>query len=329
MTAWMLCVVTSLACDAQSRPQTTQYTLNYFLSNPAMTGLENYADIRLGHRRQWSGIQGAPTTTWITANLPLGYTTEQTSPLSLPEEDDREKFFRLLPVQRHHGIGLIAYQDNIGPYISNCFSLSYAWHVPLTETIAFSAGLSAGVQQLRYDPSKNIYPDQAPDPAVLTSFGRTISPDLNAGIMLYSSRFFAGASLQQIIPSKFINSKNTLSAYTKEYILSGGYNFMLDGNEDIRLLVSALARTDFANPATWDINAKCTFTNTWWAGASYRYKDAVSGMLGLHVARNFNIAYAYDYTLSPLGRFSNGSHELMVAFQFFKFDERVNPRVDW
>lgn len=327
--AGLLLLLACVSGMAQSRPQTTQYTLNYFLSNPAMTGLENYADIRLGHRRQWSGIEGAPTTTWVTVNLPLGYTTDQAPPLSLPEEDDRETFFQLLPVQRHHGIGLIAYQDKIGPYVSNCVNFSYAWHVPVTETIAFSAGLSAGLQQLRYDGSKNIYPDQALDPAVMNSYGSKTSPDLNAGIMLYSGRFFAGASLQQIIPSKFIDAKNTLSAYKREYILSGGYNFMLDDQQDIRLLVSALARTDGANPASWNINAKCSFASTWWAGASWRYKDAVSGMLGLHAGRNFNIAYAYDHTLSPLGRFSNGSHELMLAYQLFKFDRRINPRVDW
>lgn len=315
--------------QAQSRPQTTQYVLNYFMSNPAMTGLENYADIRIGHRRQWSGINGAPTTTWVTANLPLGYTVDQAPPTSLPEEDDREEFFKLVPVERHHGIGLVAYQDRIGPYVSNCFDFSYAWHLPLSDQLALSAGLSAGLTQLRYDPSKNIYPDQPIDPAVLSEFGTKTSPDLNAGVMLYSARFFAGASVQQIIPSKFINTQNSLSTYTKEYILSGGYNFMIDEGEDIKLLLSGLVRSDFANPSSWNINAKCTFSDTWWIGSSYRYQDAVSGMVGLHVARNFNIAYAYDYILSPLRQFSNGSHEIMLAFQFFKFDDRFNPRVNW
>jgi type IX secretion system PorP/SprF family membrane protein len=318
-----------LHVGAQRRPQTTQYVLNYFLSNPAMTGLENYADIRIGHRRQWSGIEGAPVTTWVTANLPLGYTVEQAPPLSLPEEDDRETFFKLLPVERHHGIGLIAYQDKIGPYVSNCFNLSYAWHVPLTDDIALSAGLSAGFQQLRYDPSKNIYPDQPLDPAVLSDFGTKTSPDLNAGIMLYSGRFFAGASAQQLIQSKFINTQNSLSTYARQYILSGGYNIMLNEDDNTQLLISGMVRSDFANPAGWDINAKCMFASTFWVGASYRHQDAVSGMAGLHVARNFNLSYAYDHTLSPLKQFSNGSHEIMLALQIFKFNERVGPRVNW
>jgi len=318
-----------LHAGAQSRPQTTQYVLNYFLTNPAMTGLENYADIRIGHRRQWTGIPGAPVTTWVTANLPLGYTVEQAPPQSLPEEDDRETFFKLLPVERHHGIGMVAYQDKIGPYVSNCLDLSYAWHLPLSDDIALSAGLSGGFQQLRYDPSKNIYPDQPLDPAVLHDYGTKWSPDLNMGLLLYSGRFFVGASAQQLIQSKFINTQNSLSTYKRQYILSGGYNFMLDEEANTQLLISGLLRSDFANPTGWDINAKCMVANTFWVGASYRYQDAVAGMVGLHVARNFNVSYAYDYTLSPLKQFSNGSHEIMLAFQIFKFNERVGPRVNW
>jgi type IX secretion system PorP/SprF family membrane protein len=325
----LLAMASATDAAAQSRPQTTQYVLNYFLSNPAMTGLENYADIRMGHRRQWNGIEGAPITTWVTANLPLGENMDQAPPMSLPEEDDREQFFRLLPVERHHGIGLVAYSDKIGPYVSNSVNVSYAWHVPLTEGIALSAGLSAGFKQMRYDPAKNIYPDHEVDPVVLNQFGSKLSPDLNAGIMLYSGRFFAGASVQQILTSKYIDLKNSLATYNREYILSGGYNMMLNADEDIRLLISTLMRTDFSNPMSIDFNAKCTFASTWWAGASYRHEDAISGMVGLHVARNFNIAYAYDYTISDLGQFSKGSHELMLAFQLFKFNERVNPRVGW
>jgi type IX secretion system PorP/SprF family membrane protein len=104
---------------------------------------------------------------------------------------------------------------------------------------------------------------------------------------------------------------------------------MLDEEANTQLLISGLLRSDFANPTGWDINAKCMVANTFWVGASYRYQDAVAGMVGLHVARNFNVSYAYDYTLSPLKQFSNGSHEIMLAFQIFKFNERVGPRVNW
>lgn len=319
----------SLRLQAQSRPQTTMYTLNYFLTNPALTGVENYADIRVGHRQQWSGINGAPVTTWITANLPLGFSVDKTNPLSLPEEDAREDFFKLLPVQRHNGIGLIAYQDAVGPYVSHTFDLSYAYHLPLTDAITLSAGFSGGVQSLHYDPTRNIFPDVPVDPAVLNAYGARTSPDANAGIMLYSDGWFMGLALQQMIPSKFINTYNSLSTYTKEWILSGGYRFVLDKDAGIGLLVSSLIKSDLANPVSYDINAKCTFGDLWWIGASYRRNDAVSGMLGLHILKNINVAYAYDYTLSQLGQFSNGSHELVLAFQIFKFDQRYDPRVNW
>jgi hypothetical protein len=30
--------------------------------NPAVTGIENYTDVKLGHRSQWTGLEGAPVT---------------------------------------------------------------------------------------------------------------------------------------------------------------------------------------------------------------------------------------------------------------------------
>ncbi len=95
------------------------------------------------------------------------------------------------------------------------------WHVPLTETMAFSAGLSAGMQQLRYDASKNIYPDQALDPVLMNAYNSKISPDLNAGVDALLQPVLYGASVQQIVPSKFIDARNSLSTYKREYIPFG------------------------------------------------------------------------------------------------------------
>ena len=44
---------------AQQRPQYTQYVFNNFLLNPALSGIENYTDVKAGYRSQWQGLQGA------------------------------------------------------------------------------------------------------------------------------------------------------------------------------------------------------------------------------------------------------------------------------
>ena len=59
------------AAQAQQKPQYTQYTLNNYLLNPAITGIEDYADLKLGTRHQWSGLEGAPESYYATLHMPV------------------------------------------------------------------------------------------------------------------------------------------------------------------------------------------------------------------------------------------------------------------
>src|ERR1700760_5159109 len=58
--------------EAQQKPQYTQYVFDNMLLNPAVTGIENYIDLKAGYRSQWTGLQGAPVTSYLTLSAPLG-----------------------------------------------------------------------------------------------------------------------------------------------------------------------------------------------------------------------------------------------------------------
>lgn len=40
--------------------------------NPALSGIDSYIDLKLGHRQQWSGLEGAPSTQYISVNTAIG-----------------------------------------------------------------------------------------------------------------------------------------------------------------------------------------------------------------------------------------------------------------
>src|SRR5882757_2182802 len=73
---------------AQQKPQYTQYVLNNLLINPAVTGIENYIDVKTGYRSQWTGLQGAPVTNYITINAPLGSDFIEGDATAFPEDGD-------------------------------------------------------------------------------------------------------------------------------------------------------------------------------------------------------------------------------------------------
>lgn len=309
---------------AQSRPQQSLYLMNYNLLNPAATGVENFGQIQAGLRRQWAGIDGAPSTNWITGNFALKHRR------NIETATDGE-YSRPTGVDNGHGLGFTFYQENIGPYSIVNLNAAYAYHVKLSEEAAISLGFSGGMQHTRYDVSKNIYPDQSIDPAVGNQSANLNkwSPDLNAGLLFYTRDFFIGSSLMQIIPSRYINTPGSNSRYKPQWLNSAGYSFDLDDG-GTRMWLSGVVKTDFANPLRYDINAKVSFRNICWLGGSYRRKDAFGGQLGINITPAFVCAYLYDYSLlNQMGIYSRGSHEVTVGYRFLKQHQNISPRLGW
>jgi type IX secretion system PorP/SprF family membrane protein len=71
-------------------------------------------------------------------------------------------------------------------------------------------------------------------------------------------------------------------------------------------------------PLSFDLTANVLFNNKFEVGAGYRNNDAVSALFNFRISEQLRIGYAYDYTLSNLGRFNSGSHEIMILFNISK-----------
>src|SRR5579872_3103556 len=95
---------------AQQKPQYTQYVLNNLLINPAVTGIENYIDVKTGYRSQWTGLQGAPVTSYITFSAPFGSDFVQGDAAAASAGNQANPYSRLYTQsyqasEPHHGIG--------------------------------------------------------------------------------------------------------------------------------------------------------------------------------------------------------------------------------
>ncbi|HEY0176010.1 MAG TPA: type IX secretion system membrane protein PorP/SprF, partial [Pedobacter sp.] len=107
------------AVTAQQLPQYTQYVFNSFLVNPAVAGIENYTDVKLGYRKQWDGINGAPETGFFSVNMPLGknYLYGNANSFSGSGDNPMSRSYvqEYRAAEPHHGIGLYAITDKAGP----------------------------------------------------------------------------------------------------------------------------------------------------------------------------------------------------------------------
>jgi type IX secretion system PorP/SprF family membrane protein len=306
---------------AQQRPHYTQYILNEFIINPAVAGIENYTDVKFSHRHQWVGLQDAPVTTYFTIQGPLkksDYDRETATSFHASGENPRGRAYwqDYSRAEPHGGIGFTMINDRTGPLNRFGASATYAYHIGLSDRTSIAAGISAGVQSMTLNASKLNF-EVPVDPAVAGSgYLNRLSPDVSAGIWLYSASAFAGLSMQQVVPSKL---KFTGDSVT----LTGGklvpHTFLTAGvrvpvGDDVTFLPSVLVKYLAPLPVGVDVNAKFQYQDFLWVGGSLRYKDGFAAMLGLSVSNTFNIGYSYDITTSRLNTVSHGTHEILIGF---------------
>lgn len=314
-----LMVGVAVMSNAQQRPQYTQYVFNNYLLNPALSGTENYTDIKVGHRLQWSGLKDAPRTSFVSAHWSFGDKYLWQNPLSLPEKGDdpmsKNYMQNYTSSPAHHGMGVMAVSDRAGPLSRIDAGVSYAYHLQLSGTSNLAVGTYVGLSRISLDVDALQLETDA-DPALANVIESQFKPDASIGIWLYGARLFAGASIQQIIPQTLAFTKN--SNYTQgksvpHFFVTAGYKLFLD--EDVSLIPSFMAKGVSGLPISVDLNAKVSFKDKIWIGGSYRKSDSFSAMVGFNFKQFANLTYAYDLTTSEIRTVSNGTHEIVLGIQ--------------
>ena len=307
--------------DAQQRPHYTQYVLNNYMLNPALSGIENYTDVKLSFRNQWVGFPGAPQTFYASFHSPIGkddYRTSATS-FNVVGKNPRGKAYweSYTAAEPHHGIGAAIVSYKTGYISRNYATASYAYHIGLTPKFNLSAGFSGGVSTLTLDRTKVVLANPI-DPAIGNLDGKLnrIHPELHAGLWIYSDRLFAGISAQQIIPVKMnlVDDKLHRSTLVPHVFATGGCRVLL--NENLNFIPSVMLRYISSMPLFIDINAKLQYRDFIWLGVNSRLKEGIAGMAGINLSNTFNVSYSYDVNNARylLGFMQRGTHEIVLGF---------------
>jgi len=334
------CFFITVMASSQAKPFYTQYVLNNYILNPAVTGIENYTDVKLSYRNQWAGINGAPVTTYFSIHGPIGKTDYKTTATSfeVPGENPRGKQYsdNYTAPDAHHGIGFNAINDKAG-YINRWSMVaSYAYHLPLGVKTTLSAGFNAGITSVNLDRSKIDFADLDPnDPAIGYSNGELtkLKPEVGVGLWLYGADYYAGIAVQNIVPGKikFVSNGDYGTYYTPNYFLTGGYRFNI--SDQVTALPSVMVQ--FWQPQLYALhsNVKFQYLDRFWVGGSYRFADLVGGysaMAGINISNTFNVSYAYENaTTSRLRTYTRNTHEIVLGFMLGNKYGDTCPRNVW
>ncbi|MFT2008993.1 type IX secretion system membrane protein PorP/SprF [Pontibacter sp. 13R65] len=325
----------SAAAWCQQRAQFSQYMQNNYLINPAVAGIESYADIRLGYRTQWTGVEGAPNTFYASAHTALNKNDRNALPHRLlngkfvkPKTNaNRNNRFHVSP---HHGIGAIAQIDQAGLLRMSSLNLSYAYHLPLTKNINLSSGIYSGLMQMNINREGAMM--QTPDDPFLYAEGANmLKLDLGVGLWLYGPNFFVGLSGAQLVKSGndvYALGDGPRATMQPHYFATSGYRINVLDN--LTFTPSVLVKLAPSTGLTaLDFNLKTMYLQRFWAGLSYRQKDAAAVMAGIHISHLLDISYSYDFATSDMSKVNANSQEVVIGFKLNNPSKVICPKWIW
>lgn len=279
---------------AQTEPMYSQYMYNMTAINPAYAGSRGATNLNYFGRSQWSGIPGAPTT----HSLSLDGAT----------------------VNGNFGLGVQLYNDQIGIFKTNGVNLMASTRVKVSDNGVLSGGIQAGFmnQRKNFTDVVDIYDKN--DPLFMLNQNIT-DPTLGLGLFYNTDKFYAGASIPNILKSSNFNTMSNNKEKNYHFFVTSGYVF--DLNETVKLKPSALMKIVRGAPVEFDLNANIWLRDVIGLGMSYRTGDAIVGMAELQLSKQLRIGYAYDYTTSDLRNIAGSTNEVMFRFEFGKETKNI------
>jgi len=297
----LLLLLISLNVAGQLTPATDQYILNPQVINPACAGNRGVLNISAFYRKQWVGVNGAPSTVTLSIDAPV--------------LDDRI------------GLGLILGSDKIGVSKENQLITNYAYRLNIGKGV-LSLGFGAGIITTNTEWSELETAEQG-DEFYLVDSHPFIVPQFNFGSFYSNRNFFAGFSIPRLFSYKFDFDKSKYQVMSDpdlyNYMLFSGYDF--DISRGVKIMPSLLLSYTASSRLLYDINAHVSFSDRFLVGASYRNNRSIGGLFQIRINNQFRIAYIYDYETSMLGKYSNGSHNICLRYEFRYKVEAVNSLI--
>lgn len=283
----------------QQEPMYSQYMFNMIHINPAYTGNRAVDNITALYRAQWVGIVGAPKTASVTWDRRMEGSNE--------------------------GVGIQVYNDELGIEKTTGVQAFYSHRIPF-ENSFLSLGVSGGVLNYRAYLTES-HPLDNTDPLLQNDVNGWL-PTAGFGILYAAEEWYLGLSVPALLHTK-IDAENQLNqrdfGANNHYFLTGGYIFTM--SDYVKLKPSVLVKAVKGAAVQYDFNLNGWFHDILGLGVSYRTGDAFVGMIELQVLPQLRIGYSYDYTISNLGSYNKGTHEIMLRLELGSSDqEALSPR---
>ncbi|KAA1245968.1 type IX secretion system membrane protein PorP/SprF [Aquimarina sp. RZ0] len=271
----------------QQEPQYSQYMYNMSTVNPAyVVNQSGLISAGFLYRKQWTALDGSPETANAFSNIPVSEKVE---------------------------VSINYVNDRVGDAVAinnNFFNVDFAYITRISDRFKLSYGLKTGVNSFKLDASAS---DVFDDPAFADNNAQ-LQLTIGAGLFLFSNNFYAGISSPNLLPNDVsIGEFGVSQSKTHLYGISG---FIFDLVDEVKLKPSIVIKQVVDAPLTFDVSLNSLIYDRFELGISYRYEDAFIALAGFNITNSLKIGYSYDFSTSELSGYNNGSHEVILLYNF-------------
>jgi type IX secretion system PorP/SprF family membrane protein len=259
-----------------------------------VAGSKECWDIKMGHREQWVGFDGAPQTSYVSI---YGRIRPKNS-----------------PSRGFHGVGGYVSRDITGPLSRSYAYGSYAYHLPINYNTYMGVGAFLGIKQYRVDVREMSVVNTA-DPIYNSSASVMILGDGALGAWIYNKKSYIGISIDQVVPRRI---KGSGGEYGIKSRIVPHLNFTtgkrLYVHEVYHLIPSVMVKFKPLVAPSVDLNLMMDFNNRFQIGMSYRVGDAVCALVKFRLLKYFDIGYSYDFPHTKMLKGTMQTHEITLGF---------------
>jgi type IX secretion system PorP/SprF family membrane protein len=283
----LLLIITGNYAKAQQFFSYSQYMNNLTPLNSAYSLINKNGSLNALVRKQWTGIEGAPSTFIFNGNLPIE--------------------------SINSSAGLIVMNDQFAVEHLTEINGFFAKGIQLSQNQFLGVSINAGIR--RY--VANYSSLDATDPQFRNDV-RENKPNIGFGIMYYSDHHYLGVSVPELSIRDLGNASAQSSDYFRNhYNFAGAYLFGKEGDE-VRAKPAALATYTKGVPFIMDFSTTIYFKELLGVGANYRSNNEMSGIISI-TSDILKLGYSYQFGTASNnlgGRLSNATHEVTLSYRF-------------
>ncbi len=287
--AILFCLV-FVKAKAQIDTQFSQYWALPSYYNPAASGTTEKLNLLTSTRQQWVGLPGAPQAYLVSADMPLKF------------------------LKQRHGVGIVVNSQTEGLFSHLVLGAQYSFKIKLWNG-TLSLGVQLGMIDERFDGTKVEIPSsdyhQTVDDGIPSSELQGMAFDMSFGVWYTHKWFYAGLSASHLTEPAYTFEDKYETYIGRSYYFIAGSNIPIK-NTLYEIQPSLMVKSTL-KITQYELSCRVKYNKLFWAGLSYRWKDAAIIMIGAEY-KNFIAGYAYDYPVSAIAKTNSGSHEVFLGY---------------